>query len=164
MLDGAAKVKLWVFEIRIVYDDVRRVSRTALMQVHDLARHITTLVLRLDCCLLIMTSGVAPHGPRNSHLEWRLDPNTKVPRIGELDPLQKHTVEKKDGIRGCCLIRQVHRPIISVIKHSWTKVPNARGTEWIQQLGSQGGIIERIEKVALRRIHSPLVAAGAGGG
>src|SRR4030095_12099780 len=116
MLDGAAKVKLWVFEIRIVYDDVRRVSRTALMQVHDLARHITTLVLRLDCCLLIMTSGVAPHGPRNSHLEWRLDPNTKVPRIGELDPLQKHTVEKKDGIRGCCLIRQVHRPIISVIK------------------------------------------------
>jgi hypothetical protein len=93
MLDSPSKLKLRVLQIRVVDNHIRHFFRAALIQVHDLARHISTLVLCPHSTSLIMTVGIPAYRPWNCYIERSLNPDTKVPRMGKLRSLQKHTIE-----------------------------------------------------------------------
>jgi hypothetical protein len=79
-------------------------------------------------------------------------PNSENPQTCEFKALKKHAVEEKDGVSSCRLLWYVNRLIAPGINHCRAEAPIARWTQWIEKHGPQPRIIERIEKVALRRV------------
>ena len=65
---------MWIVDVCVVHDDIRRFFGATSAQVHDLARHIATVVLRLDHCFITPCS-IAAHGSSYSHVERRLNPD-----------------------------------------------------------------------------------------
>ncbi len=115
-----------------------------------------------------VSDGVAvPHrsfGTEESHVascraaprftERRGDKDAEIPQVEQLAPEQEDAVEQQDRVGGPHLGGLDDRLVRPEVEYASPVSAVAARPKWIQQRGSERGVVERVAEVALRRLGS----------
>src|SRR5688572_12984032 len=104
---------------------------------------------------------VARDGALDRDLERHVQPNREIPAAFELRSRKKHAVEQQHGVSRGGSWRRLDGSIGAIVEHRGAKATAASGSERIDQLAPQCGVVERIEEVAFGRVGAAHVARGA---